>query len=102
MASTYRDTMQHYNGTDYDILLPKSAFATSVTLSVAGWSSNKTQRVISSIISADDDIIVSPAPASFVVYGNSGVYCSAQENGALTFTCSKIPANEITVNILLL
>lgn len=60
MASTYRDTMQHYNGTDYDILLPKSAFATSVTLSVAGWSSNKTQRVTLSIVSADDDIIVSP------------------------------------------
>lgn len=102
MASTYRDTMQHYNGTDYDTLLPKSAFGTSVKLTVSGWSSNKTQKVTSSIISADDDLIVSPAPSSFVVYGNSGVYCSAQEDGALTFTCSKIPANEITVNILLL
>ena len=65
MASTYRDTMQHYNGTDYDTLLPKSAFPTSVKLTVAGWSSNKTQRVTSSIISADDDIIVSPARILF-------------------------------------
>ena len=72
MASTYRDTMQHYNGTDYDTLLPKSAFATSVKLSVAGWSSNKTQRVTSSVISADDDIIVSLEFSLFLFDRNAG------------------------------
>ena len=103
MASTYRDTMQHYNGTDYDTLLPKSAYTTTATLPASGWSSStKSQTITAAVVSADDDVVVTYAPESHDAYVNAGVYCSAQADGSLTFKCNKIPTANLTVNIMLL
>lgn len=72
----------------------------TVTLTAAGWSSN-TQTVNVPNIKANSTVIVSPAPASFKVYGEAGVYCSAQAEGKLTFTCDSVPTAAITVNVVI-
>lgn len=103
MADIYRYTMTHYTGTQYDSLLPKSAYTTTATLSASGWnSSTKSQTITVAAVSADDDVVVTYAPDSHDAYVNAGVYCSAQADGSLTFKCNKIPSADLTVNIMLL
>ena len=99
MADIYRYTMTNYTGTQYNTLLPKSAYTTTATLPASGWSSStKSQTITVAVVSADDDVVVTYAPESH----DAGVYCSAQANGSLTFKCNKIPTANLTVNIMLL
>lgn len=72
--------------------------AVTVTLTVAGWVSN-TQTVSASNVKADNIVWVSPAPASFDAYGKAGIRAIAQADGTITFTCTKIPAVEMTVEV---
>lgn len=72
--------------------------AVAVTLTVAGWASN-TQTVSASNVTADNIVWVSPAPASFDAYGKAGIRATAQAEGSITFTCTKAPAEEITVEV---
>lgn len=103
MADIYRYTMTNYTGTQYDTLLPKSAYTTTATLLASGWSSsNKSQTINVAVVTTTDDIIVTYAPSSHDAYVNAGIYCSAQGNGTLTFKCNKIPTSNVTVNIMLL
>lgn len=103
MADIYRYTMTHYTGTQYDSLLPKSAYTTTATLSASGWnSSTKSQTITVAVVSADDDVVATYAPDSHDAYVNAGVYCSAQADGSLTFKCNKIPSADLIVNIMLL
>lgn len=72
--------------------------AVTVTLTVAGWASN-TQTVSASNVKADNIVWVSPAPASFDAYGKAGIRATAQADGSITFTCTKVPTDEITVEV---
>lgn len=73
----------------------------SVTLSASAWSSKK-QTVSVSGVTAGNTVLVTPAPASFVAYGEAVVYCSAQGSGNLTFTCDEVPTVSLTVNVLIM
>lgn len=72
----------------------------AVTLTTANWSSN-TQAVNVAGVTANNAVIVSAAPASYLSYGEFGVYCSAQGAGTLTFTCDSTPDVNLTVNVLI-
>ena len=48
----------------------------TVTLTVAGWSDNS-QTVTASGVTANNAVVISPAPSSYSSYGEFGVYCSA-------------------------
>lgn len=63
-----------------------------------GWTCTKSV----SGIKVTDDIICSPAPASMILAGQCGVYCSAQAAGSLTFFAVEKPSSGITMNILVL
>lgn len=77
--------------------------STTVTLTTAGWdTSTKQQTVNITGMSADKVCIVSPAPASFVAYGEAQVRATAQGSGTLTFTCEDIPSAELTVIVTML
>lgn len=74
--------------------------AVTVTLTVAGWDSSAlTQTVAASNVTVDNIVWVSPAPASFDAYGKAGIRGTAQGAGTITFTCTKVPAEEITVEV---
>lgn len=74
---------------------------TAPTLAVADWSSN-TQTVTVTGVTASNTVIVSPAPASAVEYAACGILCTTQGTDSLTFTCTAVPANALTVNVVIL
>lgn len=74
---------------------------TAPTLAVADWSSN-TQTVTVNGVTASNTVIVSPAPASAVEYAACGILCTTQGTDSLTFTCTAVPANALTVNVVIL
>ena len=74
--------------------------ANSINLAVAGWNTTtKEMTVIATGVTANNVVIISPAPASFDEWGQCGVRCIAQANGQLTFYCDKIPDNALTANV---
>ena len=75
--------------------------AVAVTLSVEGWASNS-QTVSVSGVKVDNDVIIGAAPENHTEYGECGVYCSAQAEGTLTFTCTDTPGNSLAVNVIIL
>ena len=75
--------------------------ATMPTLAVNDWSSN-TQTVNVTGVTASNVVFVSPAPASASDYASAGIVCTAQGAGTLTFTCTTVPSNAITVNVVIL
>lgn len=76
----------------------RKSTATAVLRSSA-WS-NKAQTVPVAVVTADNTVLVTPAPNSYVAYGESVVYCSAQGSGTLTFKCDEVPTVDLSVNIL--
>ena len=73
----------------------------SVSLASGSWSDLK-QTVSVSGVTSDSIVLVTPAPASYTAYHGSGVYCSAQGSGTLTFTAVNKPTSKLTVNLLLI
>lgn len=74
--------------------------ARTATLAAASWSSKK-QTVTVSGITASQHLVIAPAPASYVAYGESMVRCIAQAANSLTFQCEDVPTAALTVNILI-
>lgn len=75
--------------------------ATMPTLAVADWSSN-TQTVNVTGVTASNIVFVSPAPASAADYAAAGIVCTAQAADSLTFTCTTVPSNAITLSVVIL
>lgn len=75
--------------------------ATMPELTVAGWSSN-TQTVTVTGVTATNTVFVSPAPASASDYASAGIICTEQGTNSLTFTCTTVPTNAITVNVVIM
>ena len=74
---------------------------TTGTLVVADWSSS-TQTITVNGVTASNNILVSPAPASATDWASAGILCTAQSTDSLTFTCQTTPSNDITVNVAIL
>ena len=68
-----------------------------ITLSSSGWSGN-TQTVSATGVTATNTVTTGPAPSSMNAAMQAGVYCSAQGQGTLTFTCSSVPSSSLTYN----
>lgn len=95
-------TGNYGNGTVTKAKLASGATYTqlAVTLTVAGWANNS-QTVTASGVTANNAVVVSPTPDSYLSYGEFGVYCSAQAVNSLTFVCDSTPDVALTVNILI-
>ena len=70
----------------------------TVTLTAEGWVDNA-QTVSASNVTADNIVWVSPAPASFIAYGKASIRGTAQGAGTITFTCTKLPTEAISVEV---
>lgn len=95
-------TGNYGNGTVTKAKLASGATYTqlTVTLTVAGWANNS-QTVTVSGVTANNAVVISPAPDSYLSYGEFGVYCNAQATNSLTFVCDSAPDVALTVNILI-
>lgn len=93
-------TGNYGDGTITKVKLASGATYTqlTVTLTVAGWSDNS-QTVTASGVTANNAVVVSPAPDSYLSYGEFGVYCSAQAANSLTFVCDSVPDVALTVSV---
>lgn len=76
-----------------------SVSSITVSLVVANWSNNS-QTVTATGVTASNNVIVSPTPASIDNYVAAGIKCTAQGSGTLTFTCTTTPSTAISVNVL--
>ena len=78
---------------------------TQVTLSASGWDSvHNTQTVTVSGISADENAqLITPTPviSSQTAYYESGILCTGQAVDSLTFTCKTVPAEDLTVYVMI-
>lgn len=72
-----------------------------ITLTSAWWS-NEEQSVTATGVKTSNSVIVSPAPDNMKDYADALIYCSAQANNSLTFTCTTAPESDIVVNVLIL
>lgn len=84
-------------GTDY----ANPARSVTVTLTAAGWANN-TQTVSVEGATTTNVKVLSPAPASIDEYASCGVKAAAEGAGTITFICTTIPENGLTVNIAIL
>lgn len=73
--------------------------AYTVQLTAAGWS-NGAQTVTARGVTANNVVIVSPAPSSLEDYFAADVKCVAQAANALTFECDTVPETALAVNII--
>lgn len=93
------DAQGHISGYGSAVTIP-GITKTTATLSTT-WSS-KQQSVTVSGVTTSNTVIVTPAPASYNMYCECGVYCSAQAANSLTFTCDEVPTSSLTVNIVIM
>lgn len=95
------------NGTtaEYEALFsPMDGMTTKANRSVSLWKnawSNNVQTVSVAGVTADNDVFVSAAPASYTEYAECMIRCTAQGSGTLTFACEEVPVNDIGVNIII-
>lgn len=74
--------------------------AVPVTIATSDWSNNTCTKSVSGV-TASNNIVVSPAPASFLAYGEAQIRATAQGSGTVTFTCESVPSSSITINVLI-
>jgi len=88
-------TSRHY-------LQDRTATATA-TLTAADWGATSlTQTIAVSGVAASNTVLVTPDPASYLVWGEHSIYCTAQGDGTLTFACIKKPKQDITVQVVII
>lgn len=102
-AKSYADEAKAGNVADGAVTAEKIAAGAvsssfTVLLPAAGWA-DKAQTVTANGVTADNTVVVSPAPASYTAYAEGAVRCTAQGSNSLTFTCDDVPAGNITVNV---
>lgn len=71
----------------------------ATALTPSGWGTDNTQVAAALGVTATNNVDVSPRPDCLKAYVKAGVYCSAQGNGSLTFTCDKKPTDILYVNV---
>ena len=88
------------SGVDY----ASPALPRTVILGVAAWTGAEApfqQTVSVEGATATNIKVISPAPASVDEYASCGVKATTEGAGAITFACTTVPENDLTVNILI-
>lgn len=72
-----------------------------ITLEVDSWEDSEQTAEVAGVTDTNT-VFVAPAPGSQEAYGESGIQCTAQGAGELTFTCTATPEADITVNVVMM
>lgn len=93
----------YYTKTQVDGLIDghKKIVSSAVTVTSGAWS-NGTATITVSGVSASNDIIITPAPASMEAYTGGKVRATAQAPNKLTLTADTAPATDIVVNVMVI
>lgn len=86
-------------GTDYQA----ANKGLQVTLRASGWNSGtKKQTVTVAGVTSANNVLVSPAEASYSAYTEAQVRCCLQSVNTLEFVCEDVPTVDLTVNVLIM
>lgn len=72
----------------------------TVTIPTTGWSGGSITLSVQGA-TATNTVFVSPAPQSVAGWASAGIYCSAQGDGTLTFSCSSTPTASLSANVVM-
>ena len=84
-----------------NIAVQSAITSTTVSITVASWNATTTCTVSVTGVTASNNVVISPAPASIADYVSAGVYCSAQAAGTLMFTANSTPTADLVVNVMI-
>lgn len=75
----------------------------TVTLPAASWSDNSQTVTVNGVKASETAQLIQPMPAvaSQQAYMSAGIYCSGQAANQLTFKCSTVPTEDLTLYIVL-
>ncbi len=91
---------ENHTHTPASIGAAAASVAVSVSIVTSAWSGN-TATVSVSGVTTTSNLVVTPAPASYVVWGDCQVRATAQADGKITFQCGETPSENLTANILI-
>lgn len=75
----------------------------TVTLTTSAWASNTQTVTVTGVLADETAQLIQPMPAvaSQQAYMTAGIYCSGQAANSLTFTCSEVPTEDITIYVVI-
>ena len=91
------------DGASYDLRDNSKATITTtqVTIDYLDWREYSAAETVNGVTTTNT-VLVTYAPESKDAYIASGIYCSAQSQNSLLFTCSVAPAVSIIVNVMII
>ena len=83
--------------------IPSAPKSVSITLPASGWSSNTQTVTVSGVLADESAQLIQPMPAiaSQNAYITAGVICSGQAANQLTFTCTTVPTEDLSVYVVI-
>ena len=83
--------------------IPSAPKSVSVTLTTSAWSSNTQTVTVSGVLADESAQLIQPMPAiaSQNAYITAGVICSGQAANQLTFTCTTVPTEDLSVYVVI-
>ena len=81
----------------------KAPKAIPITIPATGWSNNTQTVTVNGVVSDESAQLIMPMPAiaSQADYIAAGIYCSGQSANQLTFTCTTVPTNDISMYVVM-
>lgn len=75
----------------------------TITLTTSGWSSNTQTVTVNGVLADETKQLIQPMPAvaSQSAYIEAGIICTAQAENSLTFTCSTVPTEDISLFVVI-
>lgn len=75
----------------------------TVTLPASGWSSNTQTVTVNGVLADESAQLIQPMPAiaSQDAYISAGIICSGQAANQLTFKCSTVPTDDISLYVVI-
>ena len=83
--------------------IPSAPKSVTVTLPASGWSSNTQTVTVQGVLADESAQLIQPMPAvaSQNAYITAGVICSGQAANQLTFKCSTVPTDDISLYVVI-
>ena len=97
------DPVYSMDGANKRYVDSKSPKSTTVTLAASGWSNNAQTVTVTGILADETAQLIQPMPAiaSQDAYISAGIICSGQAVNQLTFKCSTVPTDDISLYVVI-
>lgn len=75
----------------------------TITLTASAWSNNAQTVTVNGVLADETKQLIQPMPAvaSQSAYIEAGIICTAQAENSLTFTCSTVPTEDISLFVVI-